>query len=150
MKKLFLLLFCFVLVIGSTGCAKQLDFSPEKNATTLSDGTILYDEAKVSKEALIELKDEDKILILDNDEIKKIYAKHNEQNGYFIEIKLSKKGAKKLAEATEDNIGRNLGLFVDGSPFAIAQVVAVIDSGSFCLPPFDNEAQLLQSFEMLT
>ena len=134
MKKLFLLIICLTLSICVIGCAKG------------ADGTTLFEKSKPSKEVLIELMDEDKALIVDNKNISRIFAKHNDDLGFYIEFKLTNKGKRKLAASTKKNIGKCIGVYIDGSPFAIADITQEMKDGRFYLSSLANEEEMMEVF----
>ncbi|MBQ9846967.1 MAG: hypothetical protein IJO58_04070 [Clostridia bacterium] len=133
MKRLSVILLCMVVAFSFSSCNLRsvVDFYKEHeksgSSTTsiqsvssqseeikLDDGGILFNEGRVSSTASIEFKDSDGNILLDASDIFKASAIFHEYNGYFVQLELTETGTLKFADTTENNIGKKMGVYIDG------------------------------------
>ena len=128
MKRLSVILLCMVVAFSFSSCnlrsvvAFYKEHEKSGSSTTssqseeikLDDGGILFNEGRVSSTASIEFKDSDGNILLDASDIFKASAIFHEYNGYFVQLELTETGTLKFADTTENNIGKKMGVYIDG------------------------------------
>lgn len=145
----FIFCFCFV------GCVKDKrnDTSKLQNqydGKKLADGSILYKEAVLSQNTVVEFKDEKGNLLIENSDIVKVYAKFSENSNYCIEFEFTENGRSRFKTATEENIGKVITISVNNEPLSFPTIPSVIDSSSIILANNENYDELIALFDKIT
>ncbi|MDR1616767.1 MAG: hypothetical protein LBR98_07130 [Syntrophomonadaceae bacterium] len=87
--------------------------------------------SSLAKTALLSFRDESGNTLLTGADIKKVKAEKAviDDSGYQISIEFSKDGSKKFAEATSNNIGKRISIFLDDEVMSDPYVSMVITDG---------------------
>ena len=141
MKRIVSLILCLVMVFLFAGCGEK-EVVEQNDTTLLKQGTI-------SVLTAIELKDEAGKVWLSNEHFIRVYAMHNEQNGYFIQLELTDEGEELFAEATRANIGKMISVLADGETLIAATVQQEIRDDSIALVNNESEEALMTLFNKL-
>ena len=80
----------------------------------MPDGSIQYRQLNVSNNKELEFKDEGGNVLLDEKDVAWIYEKYSEDSGYHLILEFTVDATTELAEATKENIGKEISLFADG------------------------------------
>ena len=141
MKRIVSVLLCVIMVLFFAGCGEK-EVVEENDTTLLKQGT-------VSVLTTIELKDETEKVWMTNEHFIRVYAMHNEQNGYFIQLELTDEGQELFAEATRSNIGKTISVLADGETLIAATVSQEIRDDSIALVNNESEEALMTLFNKL-
>ncbi len=141
MKRVAIVLLCLLMGLCLFGCSeKEVE---EQNGTTL------FKQGTISTSVTIELKDETDKVWLTNEHFMRVYARHNEQNGYFIELELTEEGQELFAEATRENVGKTISVVADGEVLIAATVQQEINDDSIAIVNNESEEALMTLFNKL-
>lgn len=151
------LIFCFSLV----GCGfnstenksnenNTSDLQSKEQVSELPDGSTIYKEATISENNVVEFKDNDGNVLIDNNDILKVYLKNSEDNGYYIEFEFTEDGRKKFKIATEENIGKAITISANGMILSSPTVNYVIDSSKVFVANSQSYDELMTLFENIT
>lgn len=106
----------------------------------------------IGKTAVLEFKTEDGKTIVTGKDLKDARAQLNQANEPEVHLQFNPEGAKKFAEATAQNVGRPIGIYLDKQRISnpvvrepIPNGQAVISGGFQSLQQAENEAVLLRS-----
>ncbi|MBO5211524.1 MAG: hypothetical protein J6B80_06300 [Clostridia bacterium] len=117
----------------------------------MPDGSIQYRQSNISNKKELEFKDEDGNVLLNEKDVAWVYEKYSEDAGYHLILEFTADGTAKLAEATKDNIGKEILLFADGEKMFSAMVVAEITNGKIAITgKASNYRQLMSLNEKIT
>ncbi|MGN0347268.1 MAG: SecDF P1 head subdomain-containing protein [Lachnospiraceae bacterium] len=108
---LFLVIWCF----GMAACSKDAE-SGNQQEKIEGDGKILNLAEHFRPHGNVVFKDEDGNVLLTVDDILSAESITNDNNGYVefcVSIKFTEEGAEKFAEATEQNVGKVISIYVD-------------------------------------
>ncbi len=141
MKRFLSVILCLCLILALGGCGK--DGKKTDTITTIA-------EDNITNAQVILFKDSRGSILFYNSDIERVFARESEDNGYYIEIKMTEDGTKKLADATRRIVGENMKMYISDIPVVSAAVVAEITSGSFILSRHTTQDELLQMFDKLT
>ncbi len=141
MKRIVSVLLCVIMVLAFAGCGEK-EVVEENDTTLLKQGTI-------SVLTTIELKDETEKVWMTNEHFIRVYAMHNEQNGYFIQLELTDEGQELFAEATRSNIGKTISVLADGETLIAATVSQEIRDDSIALVNNESKEALMTLFNKL-
>jgi preprotein translocase subunit SecD len=122
----------------------------QETGTVLQDGTVLYEQGSLSENAVVELKDENENVLLENRHIMKVFAKYSDMNDYFIELELTEEGSNLFEIATTDHIGKVIDIVVDGKVVSSPMVQDTITNCYVVVSSFENYDKLMQLFKTLT
>jgi preprotein translocase subunit SecD len=122
----------------------------QETGTVLQDGTVLYEQGMLSENAVVELKDENDNVLLENRHIMKVFAKYSDMNDYFIELELTEEGRTLFETATTDNIGKVIDIVVDGKVVSSPMVQDTITNCYVVVSSFENYDELMELFKTLT
>ena len=117
----------------------------------MPDGSTQYRMLNVSNEKGLEFRDENDNVLLDEKDVAWVYEKYSEDSGYHLILEFTVDGASELAEATKENIGKEISLFADGEKIFSAMVVAKITDGKIAIiGKASNYKQLMSLTEKIT
>lgn len=143
MKKYFVLSLCLIILLSCCSCNPR--------GATMPDGSIQYRQSNISNKKELEFKDEDGNVLLNEKDVAWVYEKYSEDAGYHLILEFTADGTAKLAEATKDNIGKEILLFADGEKMFSAMVVAEITNGKIAITgKASNYRQLMSLNEKIT
>lgn len=77
-------------------------------------------------------------VIVTTENLKSVSTSGDKENGYCVNISFDEAGAEKFAEATKNNIGKTLYIYVDGSLISSPTVQAVITNGETVITGFET------------
>ena len=140
MKKILCLVFAFLTLVSLCGCGKSATLD---TITTVKEDS--FTNAKV-----ILFKDERGEVLFYNSDIERVFARDSDENGYYIELEMTKDGAEKLRDATRRLVGESIKMYINDIPVVSAMVVAEIKGGSFILSRHTTEEEMLLMFDRLT
>ena len=160
MKKI-IIISCVFLIILLSGCnlnpiVNQLngnDSSKSQNqeqGKELPDGSILYKEATLSKNTVVEFKDDRGNVLIENSDIIKVYAKFSEDSNYYIEFEFTENGQSKFKTATEENIGKVITITANDEPLSSPTIPSVIDSSGVIVANNQSYDELIALFDKIT
>ena len=143
MKKYFVLFLCSLILLSFCSC--------DPGGATMPDGSTQYRQLNISNKKELEFKDEVGNVLLDEKDVAWIYEKYSEDNGYHLILEFTVDGTAELAEATKENIGKEISLFADGEKVFSAMVVAEISEGKIAIiGKASNYKQLMSLSEKIT
>ena len=143
MKKYLAFTFCLMILLLCCSCKSE--------GVTMPDGSVQYRQLNISNKKQFEFKDEDDNVLLDEKDVAWIYEKYSEDNGYHLILEFTVDGTAELAEATKENIGKEISLFADGEKVFSAMVVAEITDGKIAIiGKASNYKQLMMLSEKIT
>lgn len=140
MKKILCLVFALLTLFSLCGCGKSATLD---TITTVKEDS--FTNAKV-----ILFKDERGEVLFYNSDIERVFARDSDENGYYIELEMTKDGAEKLRDATRRLVGESIKMYINNIPVVSAMVVAEIKGGSFILSRHTTEEEMLLMFDRLT
>ena len=140
MKKILCLVFALLTLVSLCGCGKSATLD---TITTVKEDS--FTNAKV-----ILFKDERGEVLFYNSDIERVFARESDENGYYIELEMTKDGAEKLRDATRRLVGESIKMYINNIPVVSAMVVAEIKGGSFILSRHTTEEEMLLMFDELT
>ena len=143
MKKYLAFTFCLMILLFCCSCKSE--------GVTMPDGSIQYRQLNVSNNKELEFKDEGGNVLLDEKDVAWIYEKYSEDSGYHLILEFTVDGTTELAEATKENIGKEISLFADGEKVFSAMVVVKISEGKIVIiGKASNYKQLMSLSEKIT
>lgn len=160
MKKIAIIC-CVILIVTLTGC----DLNPivnklngnenskvqsEEQGKELPDGTVLYKESVISKNTVVEFKDDKENELIDNNDIVKVYAKFSEYNNYYIEFEFTASGQTKFANATKENVGKTITISANNEILSSPTIQYPIDSGNVVVANNQSYDELITLFDKIT
>ena len=117
----------------------------------MPDGSIQYGMSNISNKKELKFKDEDNNILLDEKAVAWVYEKYSEDSGYHLILEFTVDGTAELAEATKENIGKEISLFADGEKVFSAMVVTEITDGKIAIiGKTSNYKQLMSLSEKIT
>lgn len=122
----------------------------KKQTNEFYDGTTLYKEATLSENSVVEFKDVNSNVLIDNNDIVKVYLKSSEDNGYYIEFEFTEDGREKFKIATEENIGKAITISANGKVLSSPTVNGIIDSDMVFVANSQSYDELKTLFENIT
>ena len=140
MKKAFAVFLIVIAALCFAACGTQ--------ELTEAEGDVVYRESTVSDEIALTFRNENGDILMDNADVAKIYARHNDKHGYFIEIEFTEEGTAKFASVTEEYIGKVIKLCVDDTVLMKPTVSAAITDGHVVVSGPSKEA-LLEMFDRI-
>lgn len=160
MKKI-IIVFCIFMMIILSGCdlnpiVNKLngnDSSKSQNqeqGKELPDGSIFYKESTLSKNTVVEFKDDKGNVLIDNSDIVKVYAKFSEDSNYYIEFEFTENGRSKFKTATEENIGKVITITANYELLSSPIIPSVIDSSSVIVANNQSYDELIALFDKIT
>ena len=160
MKKI-IIVFCIFMMIILSGCdlnpiVNKLngnDSSKSQNqeqGKELPDGSIFYKESTLSKNTVVEFKDDKGNVLIENSDIVKVYAKFSEDSNYYIEFEFTENGQSKFKTATEENIGKVITILANNEPLSSPTIPSVIDSSSVIVANNQSYDELIALFDKIT
>ena len=145
MKKI-IIISCVFLIILLSGC----NLNPIVNQLNGNDGSILYKEATLSKNTVVEFKDDKGNVLIENSDIVKVYAKFSEDSNYYIEFEFTENGQSKFKTATEENIGKVITITANDEPLSSPTIPSVIDSSGVIVANNQSYDELIALFDKIT
>ena len=118
--------------------------------TKLPDGSILYKESTLSKNTVVEFKDDKGNVLIDNSDIVKVYAKFSEDSNYYIEFEFTENGKSKFKVATEENIGKIITISANNEVLSSPTIPAAIESSSIIVVNNQSYNELIALFDKIT
>ena len=126
-------------------------YSCDPGGVTMPDGSIQYRQLNISNKKKLEFRDEDNNILLDEKDVAWVYEKYSEDSGYHLILEFTVDGTAELAEATKENIGKEISLFADGEKVFSAMVVTEITDGKISIiGKTPNYKQLMSLSEKIT
>ena len=116
----------------------------------LPDGSILYKEATLSNDVVVEFKDDKGNILIDNSDIVKVYVKFSENSNYYIEFEFTENGQSKFKLATEENVGKVIIISADDEVLSSPTIMEVINSGNVIIVNNQSLDELMTLFNKIT
>ena len=160
-KKYIALLLSILLILSFCACGsvskddetdnkpESLESQQEKKYTQLSDGTYLYEEASIPSGKHIQFKDEQNNVLLDSSDILLVSLRSSEYEGYYIQLEFSEEGAIKFANATRENLGKQISIFLDEELISSPTVNSEITDGVVWILSLGSYDESLSFFNLL-
>lgn len=129
------------------------DSSPSSSTDIGSTDTntdVIYFESSISKYASIEFKDEKGNVLLTASDVSKVYAKQIETEGYTIQLDFTPDGTKKFENATRNNLGKKIAIYIDDELIIEPVVVTAITDGKVIINGLGTKEDMLKMYEKLT
>lgn len=167
MKKIFTVVLSFVFAVSFVGCktAKndqnnssapiKTDNSTPSTSTTDDTKTdiadVIYYENSLASDVLVEFKDESGNILIKNEDVSKVSAKLvADVNQYAIQLDFTKSGAQKLENATQENIGKPISIYIDGQLIISPVVYDVITDGKVLISNLSSKDEMLNLYYSLS
>lgn len=154
-----LIVCCALALAALTGCGlkpavSRIESSSQAQGSEqgrkLADGTVIFNEAAISESTAVEFKDENGTLLIDNNDIVKVYMKFSEWNKHYLELELTENGQLEFKAATEENIGKAITISADDEILSAPTVQDVIESGNIVISSNQSREELTELFNKLT
>ncbi len=121
MKKYLALFLSSLILLFCCACGPQTE--------PVQDDTPQFRQLTISSEKVLEFKDEKGNILLNKYDVLCLREEYSDDYGFYLTLEFTPSGALKLANATKENIGKEISLFVNGEKVFSARVVAEITDG---------------------
>ncbi len=142
------LLLLVSIVCACSGCTNPGDEQRVSQPSPLQN-TILG-ENPLDKTVAFTIRDENGAILLNNDDVSTVAAKHNSINGYFLEITFNSAGSAKFATVTRENINKALHLYADDVLLSSPIIMDELSNGVAVIGGKYDEESLMALFDTLT
>ena len=160
MKRILIFMLCLLMPLGITACdlnpivnrinGKLDNSSTEGQSKENYDYDIYSEGAPVSNTVTIEFRDENGIVLLNNSDIVKVYAKFDPTMSFFIELQLTENGSEKFAAATRGNLGKTISIYANDAIISSPIVNEEIKSESIIIANCSSQEEAFSLFDTLT
>lgn len=160
MKRILIFMLCLLMALGITACdlnpivnrinGKLDNSSTEGQSKENYDYDIYSEGAPVSNTVTIEFRDENGIVLLNNSDIVKVYAKFDPTMSFFVELKLTENGSEKFAAATRENLGKTISIYANDAIISSPIVNEEIKSESIIIANCSSQEEAFSLFDTLT
>lgn len=161
MRKFLAVIISLILCFYLSGCglnstenksneSNTSDLQSEEQVSELPDGSTIYKEATLSENTVVEFKDDTGNVLIDNNDIAKVYVKYSEDNNYYIEFEFTENGRQKFKTATEENIDKAITISANGIILSSPTINSVIDSNRVFVTNNQSYDEVISFFDKIT